>query len=161
MAISFSGSELVNVAIGIERNGIVFYDIMARSTENAAARAIFQQLSRMEREHLRIFQEMLDGMGKAQPPQAYTDEYAEYVKNLIDSAVFTDDVVSSEMATNASSDIEALELGIHAEKDSILFYYEMRDLMPEPALPAINNIITEEKFHLSQLTKFKREIASR
>ena len=38
MSISFSGSELVNIAIGIERRGIAFYDIMTKSTKNAATR---------------------------------------------------------------------------------------------------------------------------
>lgn len=37
MSISFSGSELVNIAIGIERRGIAFYDVMAKSTKNAVA----------------------------------------------------------------------------------------------------------------------------
>ncbi len=31
---SFAGSDLIDIAIGIERNGIAFYDIMAVSTEN-------------------------------------------------------------------------------------------------------------------------------
>jgi hypothetical protein len=29
MSISFSGSELINIAIGIEGKGIAFYDMMA------------------------------------------------------------------------------------------------------------------------------------
>ncbi len=32
MSISLSGSELINIAIGIERRGIAFYDVMVRST---------------------------------------------------------------------------------------------------------------------------------
>ena len=47
MTISFSGKELINIAIGIERRGTVFYDIMSRSTENATAHDIFQQLADM------------------------------------------------------------------------------------------------------------------
>ena len=38
MSISFSGSELINIAIGIERRGIAFYDTMTKSTKNAATR---------------------------------------------------------------------------------------------------------------------------
>jgi len=45
MSISFSGSELINIAIGIERRGSAFYDIMARSTENTIARDVFQYLA--------------------------------------------------------------------------------------------------------------------
>jgi len=42
MSISFYGNELINIAIGIERRGLAFYDVMAKSTGNAAAREIFQ-----------------------------------------------------------------------------------------------------------------------
>ena len=59
MSITFSGTELVNIAIGIERSGIAFYDVMSKSTKNAQAQNYFQQLAQMEREHMKTFQDML------------------------------------------------------------------------------------------------------
>jgi len=94
--ISFSGSELINIAIGIERRGIAFYDIMTRSTENAATRDVFRYLANMEREHIHIFQSMLTEADKYQFPETYAGEYAAYLQALVDSAVFTDDMVTSE-----------------------------------------------------------------
>ena len=158
MSISFSGSELINIAIGIERRGITFYDIMTRSTENATARDVFQHLADMEREHIQIFQGMLSEANRYQPSETYTGEYAAYFQALVDSAVFTDDMATSEMATQVESDIEAMELAIGAEKDSILFYYGMRDIMPQRAQPTVNKIITEEKSHLRQLSELKKKL---
>ncbi|MDH5695024.1 MAG: ferritin family protein [Dehalococcoidia bacterium] len=160
MSISFSGSELINIAIGIEGRGIAFYDIMARSTENAVARDLFQYLADMERQHIQIFQGMLGEADKFQPRETYAGEYAPYLQALVESAVFTDDLVTSEMATKAASDIEALELAIDAEKDSILFYYEMRDIMPLPVQPTVNKIIAEEKSHLRQLSELKKKLTA-
>lgn len=160
MSISFSGSELINIAIGIERRGIVFYDIMAKSTKNAVARDVFQYLADMERGHIQIFQGMLAEADKYQIPETYAGEYTAYLQALVDSAVFTDDFVTSEMATKAGSDIEAMELAIGAEKDSILFYYEMKDIMPQRAQPTVNKIIAEEKSHLRQLSELKRKLAA-
>ncbi len=74
MSISFSGSELINIAIDIERRGIAFYDIMTKSTENATAREVFQHLVNMEREHIRIFEGMLGEAGKYQPSETYPGE---------------------------------------------------------------------------------------
>ena len=48
MSISFSGSELINIAIGIERRGIAFYDVMAKSAEDDKLRDVFQYLADME-----------------------------------------------------------------------------------------------------------------
>ena len=160
MSIAFSGTELINIAIGIERRGIVFYDIMAKSTENAIARDTFQSLADMERAHVQTFQNMLTEASKYQVPETYAEEYTAYLQALVDSAIFTDDMITSEMATKAESDIEALELAISGEKDSILFYYEMKDIVPQPAQSTVNRIIAEEKSHLRQLSELKKKLAT-
>ena len=160
MSIAFSGSDLINIAIGIERRGITFYDIMAKSTESAIVREVFQYLADMERQHVKIFQGMLAEADKYQIPETYAEGYAAYLQALVDSAVFSDELVTSEMATQADSDIGAIELAISAEKDSILFYYEMKDIMPERAQPTVNKIISEEKSHLRQLSALKRRLAA-
>jgi len=160
MSIAFSGTELINIAIGIERRGIVFYDIMAKSTENAIARDTFQSLADMERAHVQTFYNMLTEASKYQVPETYAEEYTAYLQALVDSAIFTDDMITSEMATKAESDIEALELAISGEKDSILFYYEMKDIVPQPAQSTVNRIIAEEKSHLRQLSELKKKLAT-
>lgn len=160
MSTVFSGSELINIAIGIERRGITFYDIMAKSTDNEIARAVFEELVEMEREHLKTFQDMLDRADEHQPAEIPVQEYSEYLQALIDNAVFTDDMITGEMATQADSDVKALELAISAKKDSILFYYEMRDIIPRRVVPVVNRIIAEEKSHLKQLSEIKKKLAA-
>ena len=160
MSISFYGNELINIAIGIERRGIAFYDVLARSTQNAKAREIFRYLVGMERDHIQIFQNMLDEADKYEVPETYGGEYAAYLQALVDSAVFTDDAVTSELATQSENDIAAIELGINAEKDSILFYYEMKEIVPKPVRATIDKIIAEEKLHLRQLSDLKKTLAA-
>ncbi len=159
MSVVFSGGDLINIAIDIERRGIMFYDIMAKSTDNEDARAVFEGLAEMEREHIKVFEDMLGEADTQQSQEGMSREYSDYLQALLDEAVFTDDMITSEMATQADSDIKALELGISAEKDSILFYYEMRDSLPRHAAPMINRIITEEKSHLQQLSDIKKKLA--
>ncbi len=160
MSNSFSGSELINIAIDIERRGIAFYDVMARSTENATARDVFQYLADMEREHIQIFQDMLSEADRYQLPEAYDEKYTAYFQALVDNAVFTDDMVASEMTAQADSDIKAVELAIGTEKDSILFYYEMKDIMPQRAQQLVNKIIAEEKSHMRQLSELKKKLVA-
>ena len=160
MSISFSGSELINIAIGIEERGIVFYDVMAKSTQNEAAREVFNYLADMERNHIEIFKDMLEGADKFQIPADESGQYTTYLRALVDSAVFSDDLVTSEMAAQAESDAAALELAIRAEKDSILFYYEMKEVMPQRAQATVNKIIAEEKSHLRQLSELKKKLAA-
>ena len=108
----------------------------------------------------KTFQGMLDKADKFEVPEAYAGEYAAYLQALVDSAVFTDDAVTSELATRSGSDAAAVELGISAEKDSILFYYELREMMPKPGRATIDKIIAEEKLHLRQLSDLKKALSA-
>ena len=62
MGIFFSGRELIEIAIGIEKNGAIFYDSLAGSTKNPAARDVYKYLVGQEREHAAVFQKMLDSV---------------------------------------------------------------------------------------------------
>jgi rubrerythrin len=160
MSIVFTPAGLINIAIGIERSGITFYDIMARTIDSEMARGIFEEFVEMERCHLNLFQDMLSETGEDKPPEASTSEYSGYLQALIDDAVFTNDAVMSETVTQADNDIKALEVGISAEKDSILFYQSIKDVMPRRTIPVLDRIISEEKSHLQQLTAIKKKLQS-
>ena len=158
MGLFISGSELTKIAIGIERNGAAFYDSLAESTDNEKARDIYTELADKERMHIRIFQDMSSQLKDYQPPETYTEEYDLYMKALVDSSVFSSDQAAREMAQKVASDSEALKIGINAEKDSILFYSEMRELVRQSDREVINHIIDEERFHLKQLSDLKKKI---
>jgi len=157
----FTSSELIEVALGIERNGAAYYSSLAESATDASLKDTYYHLADMEREHIKIFQNLLDSAGKYQPPYAgeAAEEYEQYLKALVDSTVFTDDKVARQMAQKAANPAEAIQLALGAEKDSILFYSEMRDLVPKQDRPIIDKIINEEKSHMRQLSSLKRKFA--
>lgn len=51
-------------------------------------------------------------------------------------------------------------LNIGAEKGSILFYYEMKEIMPDRVHPPVNRIIIEEKSHLRQLSELMKKLVT-
>ncbi len=153
-----TSQNLLNVAIGIERRGHMFYDIMAKSSENDKARAVFEGLASMELVHLATFERMLEDAGGEESIDKLEDGN-EYIDALVDNVIFTDDLITSDMAAQADSDVKAIDLGIAAEKDSILFYYELRDMLPENMFSLVNSILVEEKRHLLQLGSIKKNIA--
>jgi len=161
MAIFFSGSELVNIAIGIEKSGLAFYQSLVKKEKDVMARGAYKYLAEMEEKHIKTFQSMLDAVGEYKPPEMYTEEYDLYLKALVDSAVFTDDKVAREMAEKAASSAEAIQIALGAEKDSILYYSEMRNLVRERDREVVNRIIEEEKSHLRQLSDLKKKLAAR
>ena len=151
----FSRRELINIAIGIEKQGIAYYDVMAISTWHEIARDLFQHLTDMERQHVEIFENMLSQYESMSTIDEISDENAAYIKGLINSAVFTDEMAANELATHIDNEDEALDIAIGAEKDSILFYYNLQEMLSHPDDSPIKQIINEEKLHLSQLSKLK------
>lgn len=157
MADILLNADLANIAMDIERKGAAFYDVMARSSDDARIRETFQYLAGMERRHLQIFQEIFDVVDK-DTAIVHDGEHSAYIKALIDNSVFTDEFVNSESVNRIKNDIQALELSIVAEKDSLILYYELRDQIAEPNRELVNRIIIEEKSHVRQLSEIKAQL---
>ena len=155
-----SGRELIDIAVGIERNGAAFYDALTDSTLGLKAGSVYKYLADNERQHLDLFRSMLASVGEDRLPETYGEEYDVYLKSLIDSSVFTDDQVAREMAREVASDVEAVQIGLGAEKDSILFYSAMQDLVQRSDRKVVSKIIEEERSHLRQLLDLKKGLGS-
>jgi len=152
----FTAGELYDVALGIERNGVAYYESLAQLAGDPGLKDTYGQLANMERHHIDVFQR-LRSQTDAEPvvPQNDGDEYRGYLQALINSSVFTSDHVARDMARRAAGPAEALQLAIGAEKDSILFYSEMRGLVPQRERSAVDEIITEERAHVRDLSALK------
>lgn len=157
MSIIFSGSELLEAALGIEKNGAAFYNALAEKARDESARAIYERLAAEEIKHQKTFQAMLDAVGSYQPPEGYSQDYARYLKSLVDSSVFTSVSQAQQRAAQASSPAQALDIGIQAEKDSILFYTEMQNLVKPADRQLVLRIIDEEREHLNRLAQLKQD----
>lgn len=156
MAVFFSGSELLEIAMGIERNGMAFYQALADKTGKRDIRDIYTYLAGEEKKHLDTFQGMSDSLGQVNPPETYAEEYMLYLKSLVDSAVFSNVTEAQQKASKMSNEIEALDTGIQAEKDSILCYMELQNLVRERDREVVLDIVDEEKKHLRQLSELKK-----
>ena len=161
MSIFFSGSELLGIATGIERNGAAFYQALADNTSDNNLKATYNYLTDQEKKHLELFQGMLSSVGEYKPPEAYAGEYMLYLKSLIDNRVFTDPTEAKQKAEKISDVGEALDLGIQAEKDSILFYSEMQNLVKDADRQVLTDVIDEEKRHVRRLYEIKQTLQKR
>ncbi|MBI4267904.1 MAG: ferritin family protein [Chloroflexi bacterium] len=152
------GKEFLEIAIEIERNGQKFYESAANQKKEKEVQDIFRGLAGREREHEHTFRDMLTRAGGyvAEKP---CDNYA-YIKGVADSSIFTQEHVRALLEKRAMTDIEAVEAGIGFEKDSILFYSEIRGMVPREDQDIIDMITNEEKKHLSELSYLANKIRS-
>ena len=160
MAVFFSSTELIDIAVAIEKSGAAFYDALANSAKDKKPRDTYKYLADNEREHIKIFQNMNAGVSEYPSPESYTEEYADYLGILIDSAVFVNNKAARKMARQVANEAEAIEIGIRAEKDSILFYSAIRDLVRRTDSKLIGKVIEEERSHLTNLSYLRQSLGN-
>jgi rubrerythrin len=152
----FAGSEIVELGIQIERNGLDFYTTLVARSSNQRAQKIFEFLAGEEEKHIAIFQKILDSVHKYEPAESYPGEYFAYMSALASEHIFTQQDKGKEIAKKITSDKEAVELGIGFEKDSIIFYEGMKKVVPEHDYQMLDTLIAQEQDHLTQLTNLKK-----
>jgi len=158
MANVFTGSEIVDIGIQIEKNGKDFYNALISQAKNDEAKEIFTLLAKEEDKHIAIFQKLLETVGKFEPQEGYPGEYCEYMNSLAGEYVFTQKGKGKEAAGRAKDEKAGIDMGIGFEKDSIIFYQGMKKVVPESDKDAIDALIKEEKKHLVKLTRLKKKL---
>ena len=154
----FSASDIVEIAVQIEKNGKDFYDGVAKTTKSPKTKETFEFLRGEEEEHIKRFEGLLSQVKKYEPSEAYPGEYFAYLKALSEGYVFTKKNKGAELAKNIKDEKEALKKGIGFEKDSILFYHEMKKFVLGGEQRIVDELIEEEQGHLRKLTEIKKAL---
>jgi rubrerythrin len=100
----------------------------------------------------------LDILQANSPEQAetYPGEYVAYLRNYIDNkVVFSKDLQAQ--ISPITNTLAALRFAIDRETDSILYYSEIKDLVPKSEQSLVNKIIEQERKHFTKLTEFKED----
>jgi rubrerythrin len=148
----FSAAEAFEMAMEIEKNGEVFYKAVAAKTTDPSVKTLFQELAAQEQKHYGVFQKMAGTVsGAASPSAPEYDEYQVYLQATLDNALFAGPDKALAMAEQARDRQAALRAAIGFEKDTLLFFYDLREMMSVAEQEAITGIIREEKTHLRRL----------
>jgi rubrerythrin len=154
----FEASDIVEVAIRIEENGVNFYRYAVQLARKEELKALFQRLADEEVMHQRTFTEILAGMDRYPLPEEYDGEYAAYLHNYVDNRlVFTSEAFAVELA-KLGDEASALNFAIQRELDAIHYYREIRELLRADQRQAIERIITEEKGHFTRLSAMRKKL---
>jgi rubrerythrin len=148
-------NDAFEIARQIERNGARFYRRAAELFDVTRAKSMLLDLAAMEDVHEKIFSEMEEelaeksGMEIEQPEESA----AAYLKSLADGAVFPITRDPSELLTGEQTLSDVLTIAVGLEKDSIVFYLGIRDVIPEElGRHKISDIIKEEMRHITRLS---------
>lgn len=153
----FNAKEVLEMAEQIERNGTAFYRKAAEDVDGDEIKKFLIELADMEVSHEKMFKEMKDQLSEKEKADLVFDpneETAQYLQALADSRVFY------EKEIDTSSVVEVLKEAIVAEKDSIVFYLGMKEMVPSDNGKArLDEIIREEMTHIQIITNQLKKYA--
>jgi rubrerythrin len=152
MNVEFNAVEVLEIAVQIERNGARFYRGAAKMAGSKEDRELLLSLAAMEDSHVKIFESLREELKDSDSALADFDphgEAASYLQSMADGQVFDlrADPVEYLGMDRSMEDIlcKALEL----EKDSIVYYVGIMEMVPEDrGRKKIEHIIREEMKHI-------------
>ncbi len=156
MTIRFNADEILEMAERIERNGAKFYRKAAQGVSDVGVEQKLLGLAAMEDEHERTFHSLREDLSGKEGVVGGFDPSGEgvrYLQAIADGQVFDLRQDPTEWLTGEESVEDILRMAIGLEKDSIVFYQGIREMVtPGLSKDKVENIIKEEMGHLTLLS---------
>jgi rubrerythrin len=160
MIYNLNADMVLEMAEEIERNGVKFYRSAARRLTTVSVKQTLLDLAAMEEEHQSIFIRMRKELGEGEKQTGVSrldPDIQRYLKALAASRVFFKKEKPAVKVTEKHSEADIIKdiyrSAIRAEKDSIVFYVGLRELVPASFGKSwIDEIIQEEMRHITTLS---------
>jgi len=151
----FSIIEVIEQAIQTEGLGHEFYTRMAgRFKDQQELQGLFETLALKELQHKNTFMELREMTGEDEPEG--WEEVKPYFRAMTESAFFLGRFKSLPSMEGIRTPTDALRLAINFEKETILYFLGMRDVVREKEV--VDEIIREERSHIVWLSRLEDEM---
>lgn len=157
MSTTFNAFEIFEMAEQIERNGIRFYRKAAANFKDSDACNTLLELADWEKEHAATFAAMKKDFSQQQgrhidfDPE---DKAVLYLRVIADGHVFNIKGDLSKQLTGEESLEDIYKIALTLEKDSIVFFLALKDMVsPDAGKDKVEDIIKEEVRHTAILNQ--------
>ncbi len=155
--IKYSADDVFEVAVRIEHNAAAYYRKAAELHADRSDNNVLLKLAEMEEEHERTFQSLRTALTAREKEPTALDPYDQntlYLNAMADTHGGEGTPSLADKLTGQETMGEILTTARDMERESILFYVGMRDMVPEDlGRQRIERIIEEEKSHFVILTE--------
>ena len=150
----YSADELLEMALKIEEDGEKFYTFLSEKLEDDRKKELFSYLAGQEREHAETFKELSKGLVEETDP-SFWEEASKYIRSIVENKIFPSLEKMKEKSKNMTLN-QLLDFAISIEKETVIFYEELYDMVREKKSKEIlSKIIREEVSHVRKLSLLK------
>ncbi len=150
--------ELIRLAKRDEDVGALFYEALAEKVKDPKLRNEILEIRKQEIHHSERFQKMLDDLGDYVPQEDFSGEYEEYYNSFLSKREYMESEDAVEMARSVGDDVEAIKLALAQEKNTLLFFLEMKELIKSGQHKnMVHEVIDEERNHIVELSQMLLE----
>ncbi len=157
MAMKFSPTEVLEMAVELEKRGIAFYRNLYNTSRDDSSKEVFSFLQQEEERHLEYFAEMIEKISDSPKYYETMDETTEYLGAVVENGVLGKVLNGVDLTGGDTSVSRALEVGMEVEKESVVFYQGMEPMVPEEKKDILSQVVQEERRHFLKLSKMKQE----
>jgi rubrerythrin len=148
--------EILEFAIYIEQSGYEFYVGAMKKFREARVTELFQYLADEEFKHEEFFKKLLKQSGGIKG-EKQDPEYQAYMREFCKAHSLADRDATAARLAKASGLEEILDMAMNFEKDSIVFFSELKEIYGKGNSMAVDKIIHEEMGHLRKIFQMKRD----
>jgi rubrerythrin len=156
VSVTFNADEIFEMAEQIERNGARFYRRAAEEVTEYSGCDMLLRLAEMEEKHQKTFASMRKDLEASEDLSTFDPqgEAASYLRAMADGHVFNSKADPTDLLLGGVTIEAILNKALELEKDSIMFYLGMKEMIP-PSLgkERIEQIIKEEMKHVVLLNR--------
>lgn len=155
----YKATDIVEMALEIEKSGELFYRAVAEKAKSTEVKALFEDLAEQEVLHYKTFKKLSKiTWDTSSLPGGDWSQYLMYLQSVIQSAFFQGRDKALALAEEVSDEKEALRMAMNFEKETLLFFYDLRDMVSDADREIVMRIVDEEKQHLQRLGGLLQQI---
>jgi len=151
MSLLMTATDLVELAMQVEKSGETFYATAASHSQSAGLRDLFEDLRQQEVKHYAIFAKLAQSVQDSPLLGVEFDEYMEYVRATVQGGLFQGPDKALAAAREVKGEKDVLRMAIGFEKETLLFFHSLRDAVHRTDHRYVDKIIAEERTHIRRL----------
>ena len=154
MVITFTADEVFEMAIEIERSGAELYREAAEKSSDGKTRKTLFAMAQTEEGHRQAFEQMRKELAAENETAVFDPDNRSvmYLQTMADARGWEGKVNPTQELSGNETPRQILDIALNSEKESVVFYLGLKDLISSRAgKKKVEQIIIEELAHISEL----------